>query len=126
VRESVISRNRAEGVFTTSAVESDRFVLLRSVVQGNGDNGLDLRTEGAVRDSVIFGNAGGGIDLGVHSTEPDTGYVRGNAVRSNLYGFAFDPTQVGYLHNAFTNNTNPSSGGTEIGTNLCDLDSTCP
>jgi hypothetical protein len=125
VRDSVVARNRGEGVFTTSSAGRDRFVMLRSTVSGNGRTGLDLRTEGDVRQCAISGNTGGGIHLGVNSDQADSGLVRGNSVRSNAYGFRFDPAHVGYTHNNFSN-AGESSGGVQIGPNVCDGDKTCP
>jgi hypothetical protein len=126
VRESVISQNSLEGVFTTSSTGRDRFSLVRSTVWANGFVGLDLRTEGDVLDSAILGNATGGIRIGVNSSDPDSGLVRGNAVRSNGFGFQFDPDHVGYTHNNFDANTSASSGGMPLGPNVCGGDFTCP
>jgi hypothetical protein len=125
-RESVITRNGHEGIFTTSSAGRDRFVVLRTAIRGNGDNGLDLRTEGDVRDCAIRSNAGGGINLGVDSSLPDSGLVRGNAVTENAYGFALDPVYVGYTHNNFNANTAASSGGVQVGPNVCEGDTVCP
>lgn len=126
LRESVVSRNRGEGVFTTSSAGRDRFQIERSAISGNGRTGADLRTEGGVRDSAIFGNAQGGIRLGVNSQDPDSGMLRGNAVRSNAYGFALDPSQVGYSHNNVSNHAGASSGGVQTGPNVCEGDLVCP
>jgi len=126
LRESVLSRNRGEGVFTTSSAGRDRFQIERSAISGNGRTGADLRTEGGLRDSAVFGNAQGGIRLGVNSQDPDSGMLRGNAVRSNAYGFALDPAQVGYTHNNVTGNAGASSGGVQIGPNVCEGDLICP
>lgn len=126
LRESVLSRNRGEGVFTTSSAGRDRFVVERSAISGNGRTGADLRTEGGLRDSAVFGNAQGGIRLGVNSQDPDTGMLRGNAVRSNAYGFALDPAHVGYSHNNVSNHAVASSGGVQIGPNVCEGDQVCP
>jgi hypothetical protein len=126
VRESVLSQNLLEGVFTTSSAGRDRFSLVRSTVWANGLTGLDLRTEGDVIDSAILANPGGGIRLGVNSADPDSGLVRGNAVSGNGFGFQFDPNHVGYTHNNFDANTNPSSGGVPTGPNVCGGDMTCP
>jgi len=126
VRESVLSHNLAEGVFTTSSSGRDRFSLARSTVWGNGLAGLDLRTEGDVLDSAILANQGGGIRLGVNSLDPDSGLVRGNAVRGNAFGFLFDASHVGYTHNNFDANAGASSGGVQIGPNVCGGDTVCP
>jgi len=126
VRESVLSRNLVEGVFTTSSSGRDRFSLVRSTVWANGLAGLDLRTEGDVLDSAILGNGGGGIRLGANSADPDSGLVRGNAVQGNAFGFLFDPNHVGYTHNNFGVNAGASSGGVPIGPNACGGDTVCP
>jgi len=126
LRESVLSRNRGEGVFTTSSAGRDRFQIERTAIYGNGRTGADLRTEGGLRDSAVYGNAQGGIRLGVNSPDPDSGLLRGNAVGSNAYGFALDPGHVGYTHNNVTGNTDASSGGVQIGPNVCGGDLICP
>ena len=74
----------------------------------------------------IYGNAQGGVRLGVNSPDPDSGMLRGNAVRSNAYGFALDPAHVGYTHNNVTGNVGASSGGVQIGPNVCEADLVCP
>ena len=52
--------------------------------------------------------------------------VRGNAVRGNAFGFLFDASHVGYTHNNFDANPGPSSGGVQIGPNVCGGDLVCP
>lgn len=125
VRESLISGNGGEGVFTTSDSGRDRFVVARSAIWGNGDNGVELRTEGEVRDSAVHGNGAGGIDLGVYSDLSDSGLVRGTVLRGNGYGFRLDPG-VGYTHNHVSENAAPSTGGIQMGPNVCDGDLVCP
>lgn len=122
VRESVISRNRRNGLDSDLVSGSnDRFAVLRGVVQGNGLSGVSLANQGTVRDCVIQGN----VDIGVFLHE---GYVRGSAVRSNDRGFSFGPG-VGYIYNSFSEHVVPSSGGVPIGgRNRCDNNPTtgCP
>jgi hypothetical protein len=126
VRESVISQNFLEGVFTTSSTGRDRFSLVRSTVWANGLVGVELRSEGDVLDSAILGNPGGGIRIGINSSDPDSGLVRGNAVQGNGFGFQLDPAHVGYVHNNFDVNAGASSGGVQLGPNVCGGDTTCP
>jgi hypothetical protein len=126
-RESVISRNGQEGVFGLPGTGRERFSLVRSAVFSNGLFGIDLRTEGFVRDCAIFGNTGGGIRIGVNSLQADSGLLRGNAVRSNGGpGFILDPGHVGYTQNVFSGNTGASTGGVQMGTNVCEGDLICP
>ena len=104
---------------------SDGWIVENSIARGNGDVGIRLNSgTGAgsvVRNNTIVGNGGVGF-LG-------SALFTGNGVRKNGdYGASGNPRIGGnvFVENKAGSNTAQTNGATELATNFCGSDTTCP
>lgn len=140
-------RNAIDGIYASGATISG------NNVSQNNRNGIDTRGEGStITGNTSTGNHGHGMNAGYGSTVSGNtvrgnggdgiidsegtfntggGSIIGNTLQANS-GFGLNlKTDTGYANNVITQNNggnaNPqTSGGIEIGTNLCGTDTTCP
>jgi putative cofactor-binding repeat protein len=119
--ECVVSGNTVRNI-STWGIWADDCVIENNYLQNTNQAGI--KGDG----SMIKGNvlSDGGVAI-----EADNAVVIDNVARNN-WGVALEANaSTGYKGNQFDNNnsgnTNPQvSGGTEIGTNICGGDTTCP
>ncbi len=110
----------ADGIVSLLAV-----TVTGSSADSNTNDGMVVGAGSAVTHNSTRSNGGSGILAGAGST------LLGNTARDNTgLGFQLGPN-VGYAQNVLVGNNggtgNPQlSGGTEIGTNFCDTNTTCP
>jgi hypothetical protein len=94
-----------------------------STVDSNSVTGIEVGVGSTVSYNLARAN-GVGIRAGSGST------LIGNTARDNTgVGFDMLGTDVGYAQNVLTGNNgaNPElTGGTQLGTNFCDTNTTCP
>ena len=117
VKDCTVFGNLADGIFVTNAA----FVSNNSA-SANSRAGIAVFDVGLLADNVTRGNGDSGIKV-----LEGAGIVRGNQSTSNIgFGLLGNPT-VGYTENLFGGNTEGAvSAGIEMGTNLCNGDTTCP
>jgi hypothetical protein len=96
-----------------------------STALNNGSNGITAGQGSTITHNTSMVNFGHGVSTSAGST------VLGNTVRGNS-GFGLNmSSNVGYGHNSITNNNggdvNPqTTGGIQMGTNVCGLNTICP
>jgi hypothetical protein len=89
-------------------------------MNSNGDDGIDAAAANSVTGNNARSNVGDGIVVGVGST------VIGNTSLLNT-GFGMVLSSAGYAQNVIRSNTGGTvSGGVQMGTNVCDDDTSCP
>lgn len=109
------SRNAQEGINCGGdCVVRDNRAL------GNGNIGIRAVGGSVIIGNVVADNTGDGI---VNTLAPGT--IQDNNVSGNDTGLNIRANS-GYGGNVITDNTTNVSGGTEIGTNVCGTDTTCP
>ena len=141
---SRVERVRVAAVPNTGILIGPRGTVTGCTVVQNLIHGINLGDDGSALDNLVFGNKGSGILTGEGvlirgniSNRNGTGITtNGGTVISNTLhsnegsGLAAPPGGVvGYAHNTITANKPTLGGGgtfVEIGTNLCDGNTTCP
>jgi hypothetical protein len=137
ITASVAEQNAADGISVIAgrALIADCFVSLNggdgirvgesgilsgNVMNSNGDDGIDAAAANSVTGNNARSNVGDGIVVGVGST------VIGNTSLLNT-GFGMVLSSAGYAQNVIRSNTGGTvSGGVQMGTNVCDDDTSCP
>jgi hypothetical protein len=141
VRNCIAIRNHSNGIqgnsgtVVTNSIAAKNFTdgfningsgsVIGSVAWDNGDDGISV-VMGAVTDNVALTNENDGIVASSDSL------VRGNAVGANVdHGLDVGPTLgrgAAYIHNNFNSNGTSVGGSspTQMGTNMCDGNTTCP
>ena len=145
IRLNHVADNGSHGInsFGTSIIEKNTIVdnskdgiflgiggnlVADNVITNNGDDGISSPNSGnnVLRDNVVSFNGGNGITS--QGTPDKTGnLVTGNTITQNTgTGLLFDSTENGYANNVIQGNGSTVTSGTEIGTNLCNSNTTCP
>lgn len=100
-----------------------------NVLTDNSSDGIRAPNNGnnVFRGNLITNNGGEGIDT-IGSPAKTGNLVIGNTITQNTgVGVAFSSTDNGYTENVIRGNGGGTvSSGTEIGTNLCNSNTTCP
>jgi hypothetical protein len=142
ITENRIELNGNDGVDALFGIHG----IHRNIISGQGGFGIDTRGGTVITENVVFGNDSGGI-----RTTPLAGNgsrIEGNTVHANTghgieVGVAsavegnsvYDNTGVGhvlgagsgYVGNVIDSNRGGTvSGGIQMGTNVCDGNTTCP
>jgi hypothetical protein len=95
-------------------------ILNGSITKIRG-TGVSLGNSSTVIGLEVFGNAGDGIDCATACL------VTNNIITGNLgTGMSFGDTTSGYQNNIISGNGGTVSGGTQMGSNVCNGSSTCP
>ena len=94
----------------------------RNIVVGNGGQGIFSARNSLAMENVSRGNGGSGIFL------ISSGIAIGNTIEENNGLGLFMESNGGYANNVITNNAagTVSVAAVEMGTNVCDGDTTCP
>lgn len=116
VEGSTAFQNEGAGISGGSAMVID------SSARGNMGDGIVVFGGSVVSGCVSEFNGGDGIEVA------GSGLVRDcNVSFSTNFGINFSDAPGAYVNNVLIANTDGTvSGGTEIGTNYCDADTTCP
>lgn len=134
LEDMVLEQNGDDG-FRGSGGGSRRITVRGCRIRQNGNDGMSLAWQDGdgdyggnlVEDNIVAGNGGDGIRIA-------GGVVRRNVLISNGgFGIAsFSAPETGYADNLLLynngGNAQPqvSSDGTQLGTNVCGTDTTCP
>ena len=131
VSSSITAQNGAAGVTLGLAATA-----WDSVSFANGNVGFALGVGARVHGSIAhFNGSFGGINGSMSPPDPDSaGLILGNVSYNNegfgisvVVGVFLDPLPTGYGQNAiFSNTLGTVQGGVEIGTNVCNGNTTCP
>jgi putative cofactor-binding repeat protein len=117
----VVANNTVSGGFLGIQTGGSSTIIGNAVIS-TGSVGIAAGTGSTVKDNTVTNSGANGITCGNGCT------VIGNTSRANN-GFGLSASSfTGYANNVLTANTSGpvSSAPTEIGTNLCDTDTTCP
>lgn len=95
-----------------------------SVAHGNVGTGITVREGGVVSNSSAVANSSGFLGFG-------GSVIMGSTARDNTFnGLGLVGASAGYVQNVFTGNNGGAevqvSGGTQLGTNFCGTNVTCP
>jgi len=115
IADCFVSTNGGDGIRV-----GESGILSGNVMNLNGDDGIDAAAANSVTGNNARSNVGDGIVVGAGST------VIGNTSLLNT-GFGMVLSSAGYAQNVIRSNTGGTvSGGVQMGTNVCDDDTSCP